>query len=196
MASIDRAYVDMAAHTLKGFESDEQKFNFRMKASILIKEQINNCNTKNQDEYDGWHENLCNDILKLSENLIFGQAQKWVNMAMKYLYLLFSLGKLHSNAELHQTIENNYKYFHIPLDNIIFKEIYDKFEDLREASCSLVNKNFKSTKGYKGDYPWSKIDIGKAKDYREFQKSITDNITDNKINWENKHWIKKSKELS
>ena len=46
------------------------------------------------------------------------QAQKWINMSMKYLYAL--------GDERVPGISKNYEYFHIPIDNIILNELKSK----------------------------------------------------------------------
>ena len=54
---------------------------------MLISEGV-----KRQEDFDDWHFNICCAIRKLyRENgvaLTFGQAQKWANMTLKYLYML------------------------------------------------------------------------------------------------------------
>jgi hypothetical protein len=46
-----------------------------------------------------------------NHKLFIGQAQKWINMTLKYL---FALGENRIKG-----ISKNYIYFHFPLDNII-----------------------------------------------------------------------------
>jgi hypothetical protein len=128
--SISRAYRDLnrTIHGMKNVEFEKSKNNYatlsekvRNSALVLLNTQF-----KNQAEFDLEHEKQCHELMYVfdklysSENLIFhvGQSQKWINMTLKYLY---ALGK-----ERHQLSLDNYKYFHIPIDNIIQEELNKK----------------------------------------------------------------------
>jgi DNA polymerase-3 subunit alpha len=43
-----------------------------------------------------------------TQEFYYGQAQKWINMCLKYLSMLD-----------HSLVENHYEYFHVPIDNYI-----------------------------------------------------------------------------
>lgn len=90
-ASIDRAYVDMAAHTMTGFDNYEEKWEYRYNASMIIKEGLINYSDKKT--YKDWHEEVLNEIIGVypESKLKYGQAQKWLNMTVKYLYTLSTL---------------------------------------------------------------------------------------------------------
>ncbi len=84
----------------------------------------------NQDSFDIWHKESCDKLTTefkkiINYELFFGQAQKWINMTLKYL---FAIGDEKINR-----IDRNYKYFHIPLDNII----QDKLIPFNIAKISL-----------------------------------------------------------
>jgi len=75
---------------------------------------------KNQDDFDRWHETKCAELVKafrdiLNHQLHIGQAQKWINMTLKYL---FALGENRIKG-----ISRNYEYFHFPIDNIIQEKL-------------------------------------------------------------------------
>lgn len=62
----------------------------------------------------------CNTLIesynKIANHKIYiGQAQKWINMTLKYL---FALGETRIAG-----ITKNYEYFHFPLDNIIIQKL-------------------------------------------------------------------------
>lgn len=63
-------------------------------------------------EFTKWHHSICDEIVSLYEaegiELYIGQAQKWVNMTLKYLYVLVP-----------DVVEPFYRFLHIPLDNYI-----------------------------------------------------------------------------
>ncbi len=75
---------------------------------------------KNQEDYDYWHRMTCGELISLYEKhgyerFCFGQGQKWINMAFKYIYVLgedrvFGFGEL-------------YEFCHVPIDNILIKQL-------------------------------------------------------------------------
>ncbi len=71
------------------------------------------------DVFDSWHETLCKKIVSLfrEQGLMFfvGQAQKWVNMTLKYI---FTLGEQRVKG-----FEFAYPYCHVPLDNILINRL-------------------------------------------------------------------------
>jgi len=99
-----------------------------------------------QNEFDVWHQSTCFLIRTANENypLSQGQAQKWINMTLKYL---FAMGETNVPG-----IKNNYPYFHIPLDRIIIGKLYN---------FGLGNFDGK---------PWSKINDYDS--YYNYQKDI------------------------
>lgn len=90
-AAIDRAYVDMAARTMKGFSKSKKEINkkwsCRYKASKRIKNSLINYH---DNDFKKWHEELISGLLKDygKKRLTYGQAQKWLNMTIKYIYIL------------------------------------------------------------------------------------------------------------
>lgn len=53
-----------------------------------------------EGDFDEWHESRCDDLVKDygdEELFTFGNAQKWVNMTMKYLYLIASLALFYTS---------------------------------------------------------------------------------------------------
>lgn len=79
-AAIDRAYVDMASHTLKGFAEHQyqEKWKLRFAASSKIKEALGLLDA--ESDYTSWHCELCGKLQKVytEKRLSYGQAQKWV----------------------------------------------------------------------------------------------------------------------
>ena len=133
-AAIDRAYVDMASHTLKGFAAEEyaQKWEYRYCASKAIREAMQETDKMRRD-YDSWHDELCKKLQyiydkRLNGLLTYGQAQKWVNMAAKYL-LVFAIifGSMDDPKKL-QFIPEFFREeaaiqkLHIPLDSFIMQQ--------------------------------------------------------------------------
>lgn len=86
-AAIDRAYVDMASHTLKGIK-EKERFKLRYDASAYICDRIKDFNSS----FGEWHEKTIMELKKIYEpNMSEGQAQKWLNMTIKYLFVFKTL---------------------------------------------------------------------------------------------------------
>lgn len=161
-AAIDRAYVDMAAHTLKGFGADyKAKWECRYKATQAITSALESID----DNFCDWHLSLRKEIKKIYENYVsfsHGQAQKWINMTMKYLYVFKLVFEDMKDDRLEKIpaffkSDENISKLHIPLDNYILKEL-----------------NFESLE------PWSQMN---EIQYKEFI-----NNTDKNIQWELENW--------
>lgn len=151
-AAIDRAYRDFN-RTLKDFYTDKatdskeikrsnniKKETIRKKWNIIVSQFIDKVlynSIANQEDFDKIHEDFCNQLIdsnnKQYNKLTRGQAQKWLNMTLKYLIILEEDG-----------IEINMQYFHIPIDNVI--------QDILEAKLNIP-KEFPT---------WSQIDDYKA----------------------------------
>lgn len=154
---INRAYVDMASHTMATFKNVNDKWKCRWLASGVIKKAIEVIDKP----YDEWHSDTCKNIIsKYPDNVLsYGQAQKWLNMTVKYVYVLKLLGKF----------ENQYKYisdehvseFHVPLDSYILENILGD----------------KST-------VWSKMDGDKYKEIRGKLTEKTYDFLDELQEWE------------
>lgn len=143
-------------------------------------------------DFDEWHEVKCEEIINfmnnsidksnteiLKEKFTVGQAQKWVNMTLKYLWLLDALP---DNID-----END---LHIPIDSYIIEIAYDNKNKFDNA-LGLEEKPKES---------WSKLSeyknyFGIQKDYFGIQKEIREAIKTNTTNetipikWESLAWI-------
>ena len=120
LSAIDRAYRDFN-RTMHGIATKNTDVTYNMLRN-LMKEIVNDIliNDFNQDSFDIWHQESCEKLIKefdkiVNHQLHYGQAQKWINMTLKYL---FAIGNEKING-----IDRNYKYFHIPIDNIIQKKL-------------------------------------------------------------------------
>ena len=76
------------------------------------------------NDFDKWHEEICSEIIEqtektkiLAEQFTYGHAQKWLNMTLKYMWLL---GILDNKFDI--------KDLHIPLDNFIFQAIKESIK--------------------------------------------------------------------
>lgn len=146
---------------------------------------------KNSD-FDDWHKAKCEEIKEkingnyetvnnsdekiLEESFTIGQAQKWVNMTLKYLWLLDALPKNICEKDLHN-----------PIDSYIIEIAYDN-KNKFENALGLEEKPEES---------WSKL--SKYEDYFKIQKAIRKAIKTNATNktipikWESLAWIEVAK---
>lgn len=176
---------------------EKAKDEFKTNTKEIIFEAINNVSDfikKNENEYrspqncednfDKWHFILSSTIVKTAKNtdrlfeadnsFSFGQAQKWINMTLKYMRIMGFSGFKDD-------------YLHIPLDDYILTalkksgKICDPYDiEGLNISSSLITK-------------WSKID-----DYQNYFKLQLDirNALKGKmtpIEWESKAWIAEAK---
>lgn len=99
-----------------------------------------------QEEFDEYHKKLCSELKEKWSVLNVGKAQKWINMTLKYWMLL-------GNSRI-ESIEKNYKFFHIPIDSFVIKD--------------MLNEKIN---------PWSKIE--NYEDYLYYQKKLRNKKAEN-----------------
>lgn len=153
-------------------------------SAILFSEEV----IESEKSFDKWHEEKCKEITEkmngnyetvnnsdekvLNKSFTIGQAQKWVNMTLKYLWLLNAL-----------PTGVKPEYLHVPIDSYIIKIAYSKKVTFKYA-LGLEEKRKKS---------WSKLP--KYEKYFKIQKEIREAIKTNATNetipikWESLAWI-------
>lgn len=112
-AASRRAYLDMC-RTLRLGGVDSEKIYKEATNSLETKVRfILNSPNVTHTEYDQWHQETCNDLCiryaKYKIPFFIGQAQKWLNMTMKYLYIRNNDGAVQLLPLLH-----------VPLDQYVF----------------------------------------------------------------------------
>ena len=164
-AASNRAYRDMCRtlnfDILPKKDKDTTISNLKKDVNFIFKKEIpiiNEGSITSQKEFDTWHHGLCDNIIEKCKKIekykkteegkeekiqfTYGQAQKWVNMTIKYLYILND-----------HTFDNVFDFLHIPVDNYIL---------------DIANKNFGIDKPKK---PWSKWDEEQYRNYQNEIKS-------------------------
>ena len=144
-------------------------------------------------DFDAWHKSECTQIIDqmnvpynkkdfLKVGFTYGQAQKWVNMTLKYLWLLDMLPNGLSEAELH-----------VPVDSFIL-------EALKETQRFKTKGNKITGSGesyyYNGE-AWSTI--SDPQDYKKLQDGIRDIAKKqgiSPIQWEGPAWMEIAKKRS
>ena len=168
-AAAKRAYRDMC-RTIR-FEkgvSQKQKNDCRARVVELIETEIKKYNSIDTvEKYDEFHDSLCLRIIDCYDNqtiaeITYGQAQKWVNMTMKYLCVLYE-GQC-------DWLNKIYSFLHIPIDSIILDKARKEF-----PNEFPVNNT-----------PWSQFSRG---EYITIQNRLRAVIKDVAlIDWEFKAW--------
>ena len=117
-AASKRAYRDFC-RTIRSQRfkeaSYESKEGFRQDVTDYMRTKIDGLKgitNKKQEVFDAWHTDVCNGIIDRFPYgiMYYGQAQKWINMTFKYLYVLEE--SVHRDAWY-------FPFLHIPMDNII-----------------------------------------------------------------------------
>lgn len=161
--SSNRAYLDLC-RTLRPNGVDMTLH--RNAVTNMLREKITSLLAYSVDQisYDRWHKAICDELVEYFSTLdigfTYGHAQKWVNMTMKYLYILDEAN-----------FSDVFDFLHIPIDSIII--------DLAASERSVSKPKF----------VWSKIpDYDTYFSYQtKLRDSIKDTSP---MRWEMKAWIK------
>ena len=166
-AAGNRAYRDMNRTMRFNGLQQEKRDNLRKQTMRIIQSQVDDLWQKesvDQKTYDFWHKNLSERMIALYEygGVIFtvGQAQKWINMTMKYLYVL---GK--------PEMKKLSNVCHVPLDNFIF-----------EIAASSLNIE-------KPKIPWSRWN-DYSNQYMQYQNFLREKLVGKiPFEWEFRAWL-------
>ena len=168
-AAANRAYLDMNRTLRFDKKTDLDRDKLRNDVVSLLKNEIiafmKNKAFCRQEDFDSWHFNICGEIKSIYQkediSFTYGQAQKWINMTFKYLYIL-------RNEEVLKIL----KYLHVPLDRYIINAAYKEFGI---AYPNIV---------------WSKWDDYEGQ-YLAYQKELRTHISfEEPLRWEIKQWNK------
>ena len=185
----NKAYMDLCRTIRFKTEDGNIKAEYKTKICDML---VNNydaltdavkSSVDKQTVFDKEHNRICEEIIKTYSEIsefTYGQAQKWLNMMLKYVLLIEENSALKS-------------YLHIPVDSYIMQSVGSdnpklkyclKLECIPQKNCT-VDKYSEST-----SKPWSKWDY---EEYIAFQNSIRTAIAESDYNspieWENEAWI-------
>lgn len=184
----NRAYLDLN-RTLKFQKVPEedkgelrkQKSKFREEISEIIVDRITNLLNEKPQDYEAWHKETCNKVIKKAQEyeqdnwlqkngnegkgFYYGQAQKWVNMTIKYMWV---------TERWKDKLDKLMNVLHVPVDSYIIEGVWnrDGWEDVLKGI--LVNGKEKSGR-FSSDkvVPWSKWD---ETQYKELSSSSQNKI--------------------
>ena len=146
-AAVDRARKDMMPRNLKRINPDDKalKKDLYDTLSTSFKEWF----TGTSEDFNTWHHTTCERVLKNlndyytkpdGSSVLYGKAQKIVNMTMKNLYCLDGA----------KDYEEKFKDCHMPLDSFILEWLYRKSQNA--AGVEKLKRNKMSS--------WSNIQYG------------------------------------
>ena len=82
-----KAYADMARRTLRIKENSKERKVLKEQATEILRQAVEDLKNDSSD-FPKWHEKSCNALIACYGGQIsYGQAQKWLNMLLKYLYV-------------------------------------------------------------------------------------------------------------
>lgn len=178
-----KAYLDMN-RTLK-FKSDERN-NFCADICNVIAEEMEILLNSNPENFDKSHEAVCEKIIDkakskyvLKEEFHYGQAQKWLNMTIKYMWLMGFWKDKYTKLE---------PVLHVPVDRYIIEAVWDNEDVILPLIPEKICKN-----GKRGAYSDEKVKSwGKweREEYINFQNSLREKLNGEiPIKWESSVWI-------
>lgn len=172
-----------------------QKSRFRKGISIIIRDNIADLLRETPKNYDKWHKETCAEVIEkadeydvLQEKLYYGQAQKWVNMTIKYMWI---------TEKWKNKLDKFQKDLHVPVDSYILQGVWEdetlKLEDKKAILDSVSNEKGKERLEVspkfndQSVYSWSKWDY---EQYKDFQTNLRKKLEGKQFAWEGKTWIK------
>jgi hypothetical protein len=135
---IRRAYLDFN-RTLRGLEGADPvgEMYDRARGGIMtaLTELKDKCKADmRMEQFDEWHKATSSTLTSIYEGIQFkftvGQAQKWINMSLKYIYVM--------GEERVDGFGEAYQFCHAPLDNILVGRLPKEFPKL-PCAWSLLN---------------------------------------------------------
>lgn len=216
--AIKRAYRDASSHVLTVNKDSDPRIleSSDMNPDKIIADAV--LELEKSDDYDTWHCNLCKRLCNAysicsncngnDEERVFrfGIAQKWVNMTMKYITLLYDIC---SKCELknskffnkyRRAVEKHRDALHAPVDRYIINAAWN----CQQISLPLKKEEEKGKRlnRYKdpSDYvkAWSKWN---CVDYCKFQNSLRAVLQNEHpgkkvLAWENEVWILEAEKIN
>ena len=173
-AASGRAYRDMNRTIRFNGLPDKKRLEMREKVNSVLEEEIKRLTVEsitNQETFDAWHYNVSDKIKSIYVDagikFTYGHAQKWINMTIKYLYMLGV-----------NSFEDVFEYLHIPLDNYVF--------DVAKTELNIPRPKT----------AWSSWDDydGLYLNYQKLIRQKMDCVTP--LRWEFRYWLKAARNMN
>lgn len=187
---VERAYLDLA-RTLRFEEKEDQTRKYEKEKWIkeITDEIVKIRGSMNRENFDEKHKRLCEKITQyngvLKYSFTYGQAQKWVNMTLKYMWIC--------GIEGMDKVEG---FLHIPVDSYIMEAAAGKKRKGKENENGLgieLPTNGQNKKSFYSEGKSKAWSTWEKDDYIDFQKDVRCKLKEHNlipIKWENENWIK------
>lgn len=188
----NKAYMDLCRTIRFKTEDGNIKAEYKTKiCDMLVQEYdllcdvVSVCSSENekQEIFDREHNRICEEIIETYSEIsdfTYGQAQKWLNMMLKYVLLIEGDSVLKS-------------YLHIPVDSYIMQAVGSDNPKLKyclKLECVPKKDGTVGKYSESSSKPWSKWSY---EEYIAFQncirKAIFESGYSSPIEWENGAWI-------
>lgn len=188
----------------KDIEKNRKKF--RDDICDLIVVEVKKLFEDGKDNFDDWHSATCNEIMKKAkecpgfyeqkllgkrneddkEVFYYGQAQKWINMTIKYMLMFDCFRDYRRNYE---------EKLHVPVDSYVIKAAKKLQKKLKEKNLGIDIK-----------FPanvWSKLKVDEYINFQKTLKCALEKLADiepnkseykSRYKWEEKEWVEIAKE--
>ena len=183
---VEKSYRDLCRTISYKKDSREKKRIFKDEVNNKILECINEypiiTTDTNSNVFDEWHESVISQIKGIAKEyedifddhrlITVGQAQKWLNMTIKYMRIMGSLP---------ERIDE--RFIHVPIDNFIMNAA---------NKTGIISEGF-SVNGLNVERlscAWSKLD--KYDEYINYQNAIRGKLSETEyipIDWESSAWM-------
>jgi hypothetical protein len=163
------------------------------------------------EDFEEWHKEICREMTECYKNVkmkssqdgsafTYGNAQKWLNMTIKYLFIVnLAMEMLGAAEDFRDFYRRKFKdfegYFHVPIYRYIIESLWKKEDTVEDTSKWLCLKEKTRKDGTLGAYSadkhkvWSQFN---EVDYQKVKKHIDDKISEEGVSpmrWENEKWI-------
>ena len=202
---IEKAYSDATNQGAFNTKADSgkaalAKYENKTGSFYIIKTEIDNLLDGTVLDFDSWHDKTCKSLLDkyssygLDGIFTYGNAQKWLNMSLKYLYLLSGISNPSGEGVLNRiSVVRKYRtQLHVPIDSYIIDVLWEKRVKslpVKEGVHVDRNKSYSVPSDYiKGWSNWN------DDEYLIVSKEVRSLCESNPIEWETEQWIKRAKE--
>ena len=165
----------------------------------------------NREAFKQWHNSVCKELKNCFSKLndidwfSYGNAQKVINMSLKYIFLLGLIpeyrnrGGSCSVSEIVNNVFSDGMFLDVPIDSYIIDELGKEENTKATLEKVIISQNTKYQKGKKKgeDKPpheyvkgWSSWNDD---EYMETRDKIFEMIKETPIEWEMENWIKQAK---
>ena len=200
-AAASRAYQDAASHVLS-VRNEGEKDGLRNDGCDALVTFLQELPV---EDYDAAHKKLCSKLKSLysgktteDRGFTYGIAQKWVNMTMKYIFILSTLIEKEEFSQKY-TDRLPEKEMHIPLDSYMLEYIAQK-DSKKFADSPCMKIPAKGENGGETYYSSDKVLAwSKYLDYATYMK-VQINVRkkmcshwESPLDWEGSAWIEVAK---